>query len=548
MVVDVNDPEATEDPVVVLTRELARLESRVAQLEHARRTASAPAQLARGLSGSADQLETQLGTYWLSRIGIVSLITGTALLILTYFGALGPILRVALGYLIAAALLWTGRWIARRHALFGNVIFGGGLAIAYFVTYALHFVRSMQIISSELIGVGLVGAAIAAIVVTAHRMKSETVAGIALFLGLHTGLLTHVTALTLVCTTMLAIGAVFFLAANRWVIVPLSCVVAVYSTHASWAIGTSSAVASPALSAAFLGIDFLLFASASLIHPDMRLRSLVALSLLNWLGMLTLGAYAVRSLPHDWLFVFLSSLAIAHVAIAALARIRRAPPVFVAVQVALAIIALALALPVRLDGWPLVSGWIALALTASVTARRAAAPAFAWVALAILAVVQWYPAFRELGAAVPLAAALASLVAEQLQPATDTDPVPRILFVASATAGSLRATVATVPAGFETLGWVGIAFVLFAVGFALHSSRYRWAGFGVLGLAAVRVAAVDLAHLSSDQRILTFVVAGVLLLVISFIYTRLRATPAASSRTAAATDDGHDDELDRDAR
>jgi hypothetical protein len=104
------------------------------------------------------------------------------------------VLRVALGYLIAAAVLWTGRRLARRHALFGNVIFGGGLAIAYFVTYALHFVRPMQIISSELLGVVLVGAAIAAIVATAHRLKSETVAGLTLFLGLHTGLLTDVTA------------------------------------------------------------------------------------------------------------------------------------------------------------------------------------------------------------------------------------------------------------------------------------------------------------------------------------------------------------------
>jgi uncharacterized membrane protein len=75
---------------------------------------------------------------------------------------------------------------------------------------------------------------------------------------------------------------------------------------------------------------------------------------------------------------------------------------------------------------------------------------------------------------------------------------------------------------------VGVAFVLFAAGFALHSRRYRWGGFGVLALAALRVVVVDLAHLSANQRILTFVVAGVLLLVISFIYTRLRAAPAGS--------------------
>ena len=542
---DVNDSDNSQDPVAVLSRELARLEARVAQLEHARPAPLSPAHLTQRLGGSATQLETKLGTYWLSRIGIVSLITGTALLILTYFGQLGPVLRVALGYLIAAALLWTGRWIARRHALFGNVIFGGGLAIGYFVTYALHFVRPMQIISSEVLGVALVGAAIAAIVVTAHRIQSETVAGIALFLGLHTGLLTHVTALTLVCTTMLAIGAVFFLAANRWVIVPISCVVAVYSTHASWALGASSAVATPALSVAFLSLDFLLFASASLIHPDIRLRSLVALSLLNWLRMLSLAAYALRDLSHDWLFVFLCSFAIVHVALAALAWIRNASRVFVRVQLALAIITLALALPVRLEAWPLVAGWVALGLAAAITARQTRAPAFAWVALAILAVVQGNPGFRELGAPAQLVSALAFFVAERLHPPSD-EPVPRTLLLVGVLIGALRFTALALPPGLATLGWVGVAFMLFAAGFALRSSRHRWGGFAVLALAVVRVVVVDLAQLSADQRILTFVGAGILLLVVSFIYTRLRARAAPDLHSATEAD--HRDELGRRAR
>lgn len=519
---DVN-AETSDDPVATLARALARLEARVADLEHASPAASPRAQLARRPGESAAQLETKLGTYWLSRIGIVSLITGTALLILTHFAELGPVLRVALGYLIAAALLWTGRRIARRHALFGNVIFGGGLAIGYFVTYALHFVRPMQIISSEVLGVVLVGAAIAAIVITAHRMKSETVAGIALFLGLHTGLLTDVTALTLVCTTMLAIGAVFFLAANRWVIVPLSCVVAVYSTHASWELGVSSAVATPALSVAFLGIDFLLFASASLIHPDIRLRSLVALSLLNWLGMLALGSYALRDRPHDGLFALLCALAVAQVALAGLARSRNAARGLIVLQIALAIVTLALALPVRLEAWPLVAGWVALALAASVTARHAAAPAFAWVALAILVLVQCHPGARELGAAAPLVSALALLLTERLHPASDDRAAPRMLLLAGAVVGLLRFMALALAPGFETLGWVSLAFLLFAIGFVLHSSRHRWAGFGVLALTVVRLVVVDLRHRSADQRILIFVVAGALLLVISFFYTRMRA-------------------------
>jgi uncharacterized membrane protein len=78
------------------------------------------------------------------------------------------------------------------------------------------------------------------------------------------------------------------------------------------------------------------------------------------------------------------------------------------------------------------------------------------------------------------------------------------------------------PRGLTTLGWVVAAFGAFAVGFAVRERWYRYAGLGVLGLALGRLLFVDLARLPTDQRVLTFILLGVLLLVISYTYTRLR--------------------------
>jgi hypothetical protein len=327
--------------IAQLEEALSALTARIGELEARRRpTAIPPVTLD---SAPVAALETTLGTYWLSRIGIVSLITGTALLIVTYFGALGAILRVALGYATAAALAWIGWRVARRHETFGRVIFGGGLAIAYFVTYALHFVPAMRIIDSEPLGVVLVAAAIVGIVVVAHRLRSETVAGIALYLGLHTGLLTDVTALSLVCTTLLAAGAGFFLAANRWVIVPISTVAAVYATHASLALGAGIA---PALGVGFASVDFALFAIAALLRPDLPVRSLVLLAGLDWIGVLALGSHALHTVSSDALFAFLCALAATHVLLAAIARWRKAPRAFVGFLLGLGLATAALALPV----------------------------------------------------------------------------------------------------------------------------------------------------------------------------------------------------------
>ena len=77
-----------------------------------------------------------------------------------------------------------------------------------------------------------------------------------------------------------------------------------------------------------------------------------------------------------------------------------------------------------------------------------------------------------------------------------------------------------VPAGYHTVGWVSAAVVLFGIGFALQLINYRWAGFAVLGLTAARLLAVELPRFSPNQRIVTFVLAGVALLVVSYVYAR----------------------------
>jgi hypothetical protein len=499
------------EPIEGIDQRLAQLEARIAFLERGRLRSFVPAVP----HEHVEALETQLGRYWLSRIGIVSLITGIALLILTYFAELGPVVRVAVGYAMAAAVAWAGLRIARTHEMFGRIVFGGGLAIGYFVTYALHFVAALRVVDSEPIGVALVALAIGGIVVTAHRMRSETVAGIALFLGLHTGMLSEVTALSLIATTLLAAGAAFFLANNRWVIVPLSTVVAVYSTHATLAFG--SAVVSPELRLAFVGIDFSLFAAALLIGPRSAARPLALLGVLNWLGALVLGGDAAYAISREALFAGLCGYAVVLAAIAGVAHLRREAHSVVALQLAAAIVTLAIALPVELHGMPLVAGWLVLALAATAIARRADVR---FTALALVLVLATY---GERGAvAAQLACVLAMFAIERFHAAADRESPFRSYAIVGVTLGLLELAAVAAPPGLHLVGWVAAAFVLFAVGFALRSAAYRWSGFAVLGLSAARLLAVELRTFSANERILTFVLGGVAMLAVSFVYSRRR--------------------------
>src|SRR6218665_1176839 len=78
------------------------------------------------------------------------------------------------------------------------------------------------------------------------------------------------------------------------------------------------------------------------------------------------------------------------------------------------------------------------------------------------------------------------------------------------------------PGELTTLAWGVAASGLFVLGFAVRERWYRLAGLGVLALTLGRLMFVDLSGLPPDQRILTFLMLGVMLLAVSYIYTRVR--------------------------
>lgn len=531
-----------EDTVSRLEARLERLEagapSRPAPAPESAPPAQAPTEP--GAEPETRDIEAHLGTYWLSRAGIVALILGFAFLIIYHFGELGVLVRVGAGYLLSAGLAALGLWLSRRHLLFGRIVFGGGLALGYFVTYALHFVPAVRVIESEPLALVLLALNVVTIIAIAQRMQSETVAGIALFLGLHTGMISDITLFTLMSTAMLAGGALFFLVKNRWVIVPLSSLVAVYSTHVTWAMRTDAiapgqpASARLALSLSFLSLYYVLFSVALLVHPrELSRRAALAFALLNWVGMLGLGALEVARWGEPHLFTFFVAIALAQGVGAAVARWRGASTVLIQTLLATSVLTLALGIPQHYDDAGQVWAWMVVGLGAGLAGRVLGAGALQVVGLGVLYVAlgaTWLPAS---GRALMDAALLVSFSLVERGAVVPVERLPSPLegrrrdalqFFCAAGAGLslLWLLGELMPKELLTLGWGVAAFGLFVLGFTLRERWYRFVGLAVLAVTLGRLLFVDLKGLPPDQRILTFLLLGVMLLAISFVYTRLR--------------------------
>jgi uncharacterized membrane protein len=80
-----------------------------------------------------------------------------------------------------------------------------------------------------------------------------------------------------------------------------------------------------------------------------------------------------------------------------------------------------------------------------------------------------------------------------------------------------------VPPAWVGLAWVGAALLYYLVAAVLHNSKYRWMGHATLLLTAVYMAVAGLSRLEPLLRTLSLVVLGVVLLVVSLIFTRLRS-------------------------
>jgi hypothetical protein len=232
----------------------------------------------------ADQesFEVRLGTYWLPRIGIAALLTGMVFFAAWITPRLTVPLKVALGYFACLVLGVLGIWLDKKTPQFARVLQAGSLALAYFVTYAAHFVDAFRVVQSPAVAIAMLSVVVLFIVGMAQERQSPTLGGMALFFGYYTSVVSGVATFTLASNAVLALAAIFFLMRNRWVHISYGAVLATYLTYMIWVWKLTG----------WGDLDRLIFGAGYLSAADFRLRA--AFLSLYWLVFLAGALIAYR--------------------------------------------------------------------------------------------------------------------------------------------------------------------------------------------------------------------------------------------------------------
>ncbi|MCX5694147.1 MAG: DUF2339 domain-containing protein, partial [Candidatus Omnitrophica bacterium] len=188
---------------------------------------------------SENNIEIDMGRYWLSRIGISIFALGIGFLISYFFKSFGPLAKIIFGYLVSGVLFFAGLKFEKKAKFlnYGRVLLGGAWAIVYFTTYAMYHFEASRIISSQLLDLCLLSVVAGGIIWHSLRYRSEQLCSIAISVGYLTATLGSVNYFTMLSCLVLATTSIFLLYRMQWVKLIYLGILLTYSVHFYWVYG-----------------------------------------------------------------------------------------------------------------------------------------------------------------------------------------------------------------------------------------------------------------------------------------------------------------------
>jgi Predicted membrane protein (DUF2339) len=184
---------------------------------------------------SAD-FEQKLGGNWLNKIGITILVIGISLFLAIKFPSLTNPEKILLGYGVSLAILGGGVYLEKRdrYRIFARALIGGGWALTFFTTYAMHFVPYTRVIETQSVDLVLLFVVAAVMVVHTLRYDSQVVTGLAFLLAFTTVTISQNTIYSLSAGVILALGLVAIVHRRSWFELEVFGILASYLNHFVW--------------------------------------------------------------------------------------------------------------------------------------------------------------------------------------------------------------------------------------------------------------------------------------------------------------------------
>jgi uncharacterized membrane protein len=526
------------------------------------------------VSHAEPDLESRIGSHWLNRIGIAALLIGVSYFLKFAFenNWIGPAGRVTIGLLAGVAVVvWSERFRSRGYRIFSYSLKAVGVGTLYLSLWAAFQIYSLIPSGVAFVAMLLVASATG---VMAFTQDAEILAAFALTGGFTTPLLLSTgqnRELALFAyVAVLDLAALALVVFKPWRRLLLLSYAGTLLLYIGWYFSfyTRNQIS---LTTIFATLFFAIFAVAPI--ATQQVGAGTSSSVLAFLAFVNAGAYfleiygmfsEVSKTETAWFALALAAIYILLSRQARTGRDAEAAQTLHFLHLALAIGFITIAIPISLDthwitiGWFVEAGvllWVAQRIHSdflnafaigalilgvcrlllfdnfsSTTLIFNARMATYAVAIAVLGILVWYGRAQtdEMGqnaaAAALVALNLLALIALGHEIADYyawqmTELHPRPGRWTSASWAEVRRVEVARDFTYSALG-MAYGAVLMMIGLLRRSALVRWQALILIAITIVKVFVYDVSELDRAYRILSFIVLGVLLLAISFVYQR----------------------------
>lgn len=509
---------------------------------------------------TAADLEALLSGQGLAWVGGLAVLAGAVFFLGLAFarGWIGPAGRVSIGLTAAALMVAIGAWcFGRREALFGHVLASVGLGTASVALFAATRLYGLMPASAALVGIALLAAVTTA---TALRVGSQALAiyGLVAVLAAPPLFDAPATGFTIAYLGVVLIGVAAVALARSWQWPPGVAFVLSAPQVADWTTDTAPLVPALAAVAAFWSIYAAAASGPALVRGRQLFRSvgLLAVNALfaSGVGLAVLDRFDLTERSGALLLV----VGMAHLALGAYVLTRRGVRhAYGLAACAIGVAALVCAAAVQWDGPRVTIAWALGAMALAEARRRWSVPYSRAAALGLAALsaarlvlldvpiderlqVQLPPApspiFWSLAAlALAVVAAVLLLLDRMLREGGHSRWLrlaAGFLVVYGASAAMMDFYSGQAAANLEgvrklaqvslSILWALTGGAAFVAGVVRWNSVLRWSGLGLFSLAALKVFLYDLASLDATYKVPSLVGLGLLMLLSSYVYQRLR--------------------------
>ncbi len=525
---------------------LARLEQRLARIEMMLGLDQAPerepvpeTKPAPGgrTSPAVGEFEVAVGQNLFANVGIVVLAIGGALALSLPWQGLPPILPSVVGWVLAGGLFLLARWLQQSLPLIGRLCRGAGMALLFFATLRLCYFGTPSLLDQASVAAATcLSLAVAVNLAIGWWRRNVWLTGLAMVTGYAAALAVGSPWFVFGMVTGLTMVAGVALRHRDWPWLVVFATPCAFLTYLLWAIGNPAlgnrleVVTGPFVGVCLLLVWMVMHGVAMTGRRDHTTEGPVAQagSVLNCGGYFLFLLHTFLSYRNEFFAANVAaSLVLLGLAVMFWVRERSRFATFVYAMTGYAALNMAL---IKATEVPDLFVWLSAQSLLVVTTAIWFRSRFIIVAnfLIYLAVVVCYMVLVEKESGISLVFGLVALTSsrilkwqkDRLELKTE---LMRNAYLTSAFIVLPYAFYHIVPPAWVALSWVGIALFYYVMNLLTKARKYRWMGHNTLLLTVAYILVMGIGRLEGAQRIISFLVLGTVLLVVSLVFTMMRA-------------------------